>query len=339
MPLTASAGELLRRVIYHSAGLHILVIGDVMLDAYISGDVLRISPEAPVPVVNVAERRYMSGGAANVAANIGAMGCAVSLGGVTGIDEAGIRLRREFERIGIAMQALIEDPARPTTIKTRVMARAQQIVRFDHEDTSPVCGLVTDQLRSSCEKLLPSVHACVISDYAKGVLTDPFCRWLIDECARQSKPVVVDPKSRDLARYRGATVITPNHKEVAASAGELIESEEDLVRSADVLLARIAPSALLVTRGADGMSLFEPGRGVEHMPSHVNEVADVTGAGDTVAALLAVALAAGFGLSDAAAVANIAAGLAVKHVGTWAVEREELLDEAETLERLRSAAV
>ena len=169
----------------------------------------------------------------------------------------------------------------------------------------------------------------MISDYAKGVLSEAFCRWLIGEAASQKKPVVVDPKSRDFGRYRGATVITPNLKETATAAGDPVHNSDELNRAAAHLLAGIAPSALLVTRGGEGMSLFEQGNAVWQLPALAVEVSDVTGAGDTVAGMLAIALALGLSLRDAAGLANLAAGLAVRHPGTWAVQPQELLDAAE----------
>jgi rfaE bifunctional protein kinase chain/domain len=316
----------LRRFLDNASCASILVVGDVMLDDYVSGTAARISPEAPVPVVSVSRRRYLPGGAANVAANVIALGSRVSLAGVTGVDESAVRLRHELDSTGVNMDALVEDAGRRTTTKTRITAHGQQIVRFDQEDLSPLSESTAALLRARCADLLPRVDACVISDYAKGVVGDSFCRWLIGEAVKRRKPLVVDPKSRDLARYRGATVITPNLKETAAATGELIETSGDLEGAVSFLLPDIAPSALLVTRGEDGMSLFELHRGVQHLPALRNEVADVTGAGDTVAAVLAIALGLGFALLNAASIANIAAGVAVGHPGTWAVQREELID-------------
>jgi D-beta-D-heptose 7-phosphate kinase/D-beta-D-heptose 1-phosphate adenosyltransferase len=304
--------------------VRVLIAGDVMLDTYISGSASRISPEAPVPVVGVNRRRYVPGGAANVAANIVAMGAASAHAGVSGIDDSAVRLRTELDRTGIDVNALIEDAARPTTTKTRITAAGQQIVRFDEEDRSPLPEHVEALLREKCADQLAHVDACVISDYAKGVVGDEFCRWLIEEASRLRKPVVVDPKSRDLSRYRGATVVTPNLKETSAAAAIPVESSNDLFSAVELLLPRVAPSALLVTRGEDGMSLFERDREVRHLPALRNEVADVTGAGDTVVAVLALALGMGLDLFEAACIANIAAAVAVSHHGTWAVTRDEL---------------
>ena len=323
----------LRDSIHHfvtrAPALRILVIGDAMLDAYVSGDATRISPEAPVPVVAVAGKKFVPGGAANVAANIRSIGAAAALGGVTGIDESGSTLRRHLAQSGIDTTALVEDTDRATTTKTRITAGGQQIVRFDEENVFPLNAGVETLLRKACAALLPDVHACVISDYAKGVVSESFCRWFLAEAAALDKPVVVDPKSRDLGRYRSATVITPNLKETATAAGEPIHDSTELAHAAARLMASIAPSSLLVTQGGEGMTLFEPGEQPHRIPAMPVEVADVTGAGDTVVAVLALALGMGVPLVEAAGLANMAAGLAVRHTGTWAVTRDELVIEHE----------
>jgi D-beta-D-heptose 7-phosphate kinase / D-beta-D-heptose 1-phosphate adenosyltransferase len=319
---------MMTKLLMRATAVRMLVAGDCMLDAYVTGAATRISPEAPVPVVEVLERRFVVGGAANVAANARGMGATVTLAGATGADQSGARLRAELEKLEIGIEALIQDDTRVTTMKTRVTAGGQQIVRFDEESRVPLSARVGSQLLRICERVIDEADAIVISDYAKGVAQEAFCRWVIERAAKRGVPVVVDPKSRDLSQYRGARIITPNLKEAAAAAGEPIQSESDLARVAAILLERIAPSALLITRGGDGMSLFEPGRKEVHLPVLANEVADVTGAGDTVAAVLGVALGAGFELRDAAAMANIAAGVAVGHHGTWAVRREELIEAA-----------
>ncbi len=316
---------MMTRLLMRAPAIRILVAGDCMLDTYVTGAATRISPEAPVPVIEVGERRFVVGGAANVAANARGMGAVVTLAGVTGVDAAGAQLRAELEQLGIATEALLEDESRVTTVKTRVTAGGQQIVRFDEETRLPLSARVVAQLLRNCERVLDEADAIVISDYAKGVAAEAFCRWVIEHAEKRKVPVVVDPKSADLSKYRGARIVTPNVKEAAAATGEAILSDADLTRVAEMLLKKIAPSALLITRGAEGMSLFEPGRKELHLPVMVNEVADVTGAGDTVVATLAVALGAGFEMREAAAMANLAAGVAVGHHGTWAVRRDELI--------------
>jgi D-beta-D-heptose 7-phosphate kinase/D-beta-D-heptose 1-phosphate adenosyltransferase len=297
-----------------------------MLDAYVTGSATRISPEAPVAVVEVSERKYVLGGAANVAANARGMGAKVKLAGVTGIDEAASRMRGELTRLEIGMEALIEDEGRVTTTKTRVTAGGQQIVRFDEENCRPLSARMAAQLLRKCEQELDDADVIVISDYAKGVAPESFCRWVIERASKRGIPVVVDPKSTDLARYRGARIVTPNLREAGAAAGEAIRTNEDLSRAAEKLLEAIAPSALLITRGGEGMSLFESSHREVHFPAMTHEVADVTGAGDTVVATLALALGAGFDLREAAEMANLAAGVAVGHHGTWAVKRDELIE-------------
>ena len=247
------------------------------------------------------------------------------------------RLRHELEKAGIDTGALLEDATRATTTKTRITAAGQQIVRFDEEDRSPLARDVANQLICRCEAYLDAVDVCVISDYAKGVVTDFFSRSIIAAARQRGLPVVVDPKSRDLARYRGATVITPNLKETTEAAGSHFDAAPDLAYTAGILLRLIAPSALLVTRGEDGMSLFEDGQGERRLPALLNEVADVTGAGDTVVGALAIALGMGLDLPRAAAIANIAAGVAVSHAGTWAVRAEELLDAGARLPERKDA--
>ncbi|MDP9054852.1 MAG: PfkB family carbohydrate kinase [Acidobacteriota bacterium] len=322
----------MRRFIERAPSVRVLVAGDVMLDAYISGAALRISPEAPVPVVGVTRRRYVPGGAANVAANIAAMGAGASVAGVTGVDESAILLRTQLDGSAIDSRALMEDTTRPTTTKTRVTAGGQQIVRFDDEERLPIPADVEAALCAACLALMENCGAVVISDYAKGVVTDTFCGWLIAEASKRGMPIVIDPKSRELARYRGATVVTPNLKETSAAARRPIENTPDLMEAVELLLPTIAPSALLITRGEDGMSLFEPAQPVRHLPAVRNEVADVTGAGDTVVGVLAIALGMGLDLVEAACMANIAAGVAVGHHGTWAVNREEFAEAAARLD-------
>jgi rfaE bifunctional protein kinase chain/domain len=326
MQEVVSPAEAMRRFLDRAPSIQVLVVGDCMLDAYVSGAASRISPEAPVPIVNVSRRQYLPGGAANVAANARAMGADVALAGVTGVDESAVRHRRELERRANGVGALVEDAARATITKTRITAAGQQIVRFDDEDLSPLPESLVAELQRRCAASLGSAHVCVISDYAKGVAGDALCRWLIGEAARREVPVVVDPKSRDLSRYRGASVITPNLKEAAEAAGSPPGCGVDIACIAEFLLPRIAPSALLVTRGEAGMSLFENGKQGIHLPALVNEVADVTGAGDTVVSALAIALGIGLNLHAAAEIANIAASVAVGHPGTWAVRADELLE-------------
>ena len=233
--------------------------------------------------------------------------------------------------------ALVEDGTRVTTTKTRVTAAGQQIVRFDDEDRTPLTEALFASLCDRIRAALNHAQVCVISDYAKGVADERLCRWLIAEANNRGLPVVVDPKSSDLSRYRGATLITPNLKEAGVAAGGAIHTPPELARAAQGILLTIAPSSLLVTQGEGGMTLFEAGfqmeQPVRHLPALVNEVADVTGAGDTVVATLAIALGMRLSLFEAAEIANIAAGVAVSHHGTWAVKADELRAYAATVVR------
>lgn len=305
----------------------VLVIGDIMLDIYIFGSADRISPESPVPVVSVKQRHYIPGGAANVAANARALGANVMLAGIIGDDDSGQRLLCELALRGIATQATIRDTSRVTTTKTRVTAVRQHIVRFDEEQADPLPAAIRTVLLKSCRAAMTNANVVVLSDYAKGVFDPPFCRELIDIANSLHIPVVIDPKSNDFARYRGATVVTPNLKEAAEAAGHPIRTAEDLAIAAANLQKVIEPAALLITRSEAGMTLFWKEL-CYHFPALVNEVADVTGAGDTVVGMLAVALAVGISLENAADLANVAAAVSVSHLGTWAVDVKALLEKA-----------
>jgi D-beta-D-heptose 7-phosphate kinase/D-beta-D-heptose 1-phosphate adenosyltransferase len=313
----------LRTVVDKLRGCRVLVVGDVMLDEYVRGEVTRISPEAPVPVLEVREVRSTDvrlGGAANAAANIHALGGRASLVGVVGADDAADAVRKHLQEAGIG-KLLVEDPNRPTSRKTRLVAQQQQIVRIDFEKRTPVTGDVAERLKREIEGSLPDVHAVVLSDYAKGVITADVARHAI-VCARKANlPVIVDPKQRDFAVYRGATVITPNLHELEAASGV---AAAELDRAVATLLPVIEGTALLVTRSADGMTLFRPGSAPFHVAALAKEVFDVTGAGDTVVATLALALGAGVPFEQAIELASAAAAISVSKRGTSTVSPSEL---------------
>ncbi len=302
-----------------------LVLGDVMLDEYIWGEVRRISPEAPVPVVEVKRRTFIPGGAANTAANIAALGGRPVLVSVVGPDHAASRLREELARTGADADGLCVDAARPTTTKSRIVAHNQQVgPRLDVEDRSPVPPGVEDALLAAVQRHLPRVDACIISDYAKGVVAPRVARELIRLARQAGRPVVVDPKGADYSKYRGATVVKPNLHEAERSAKVEITDETTLYEAAGRLIELLDGSAVLVTRGAEGMSLFRPGTAAWHVPAVVRQVFDVTGAGDTVAGTLAMGLAARGTLEQAIELANWAASIVVGKVGTATVTCEEL---------------
>ncbi len=295
----------------------ILVVGDVMLDRYWFGDVDRISPEAPVPVVRVARNEERPGGAANVARNAAALGAPVALLSVVGEDEAGASLERLVAAEGV-QPTLHRDAALSTTVKLRVVSRQQQLLRIDFE-TTPSREVLADKL-ADYERLLADADVVIMSDYGKGGLTH--IARMIELARAAGKPILVDPKGDDYARYRGATAITPNRAELREVVG-LWRDEADLTARAQALRADLDLAALLVTRSEEGMTLFEAG-GVTHEPTQAREVYDVSGAGDTVIATLAVMLAAGLSMRDAVSVANHAAGIVVGKLGTAVVRPDEL---------------
>ena len=302
----------------------VLVVGDVMCDTYLSGHVSRISPEAPVPVFESTEKRHVLGGAANVAANLRALGCDVRLAGVVGDDVAGRYVREQLRAQGIADDPLMQDAGRPTTEKTRLIARHQQLVRLDHESRLPLPAQLNTRILAGVQSILAEVDGLICSDYNKGVCTPDLLVPLFAKAKAANVPIFVDPKARDFARYRGATVLTPNLAEVRHATGEPVEDETSLTAAAESLLRQSAAQALLVTRGAAGMSLFHPVEGPQHLPAHTRDVYDVTGAGDTVIAAFAAAAIAGLSYAEAARLANVAAGIVVGKAGTAVVSREEL---------------
>jgi rfaE bifunctional protein kinase chain/domain len=300
-----------------AARARVLVAGDVMLDRYWFGEVERISPEAPVPVVKIARSEERPGGAANVARNVSALGPQATLLSVVGNDEAGAALERLVagDRVHAS---LLRDPALPTTVKLRVIGRQQQLLRIDFE-TSPSHEVLAAKL-ADYERLLQHADLVILSDYGKGGLTH--IASMIDRARAAGKTVLVDPKGDDYARYRNATVLTPNRAELREVVGRW-KDEADLTARAQKLRADLALEALLVTRSEEGMTLFSA-QGVETIPAQAREVYDVSGAGDTVIATLGVMLAAGASLADAVRVANEAAGIVVGKLGTAVVHPQEL---------------
>jgi len=311
----------LRPALAQLRGCRVLVIGDVMLDEYLRGTVTRISPEAPVPVVEVRSYDWRLGGAANAAANIQALGGVTTLVGVVGKDEAAAIVADRLAQHGVA-SAVIVDPDRPTSKKTRIVAQQQQIVRVDHEQRHPIAGAVAQGVRHAIDQAIRGAQACVLSDYAKGVVTAEIARYTIDAARAAGIPVIVDPKQRSFAVYRGATVITPNLHELEVAAQGVPPFE--VARAATSVLAEIAGAALLVTRSADGMTLFRPGRDPFHVAAMAKEVFDVTGAGDTVVATIALALGARVAIEQAVELASLAAAISVSKRGTSTVGTAEL---------------
>ncbi len=303
-------------VLERFAGRRVLVVGDVMLDRYLWGSVNRISPEAPVPIVEVTGETLRLGGAANVAANVQALGGEAMIIGAIGDDRPGVELCTALTEQGIPGDTLVVDPRRRTTQKTRIIAHHQQVVRADQEDTAPLAAAVAAAVRERVESALPGSGAMIISDYGKGVISREFLDAVLSRAHDLGVPVCVDPKESHFDAYRQVSVITPNLAEAGNAYGRRIVDETVLEEVGFGLLSRLGCPAVLITRGDQGMSLFELPAEHTHFPTVAQEVYDVTGAGDTVVAALAMALAAGGDPKVAAHIANHAAGLVIRELGT-----------------------
>ena len=303
----------------------VLCIGDVMLDHFRYGEVERISPEAPVPVLRLEREVTMLGGAGNVARNLAALGAEVGFVSVAGDDEDGARARALLADLGLRDFVLVADGGRRTSTKTRYLAGTQQVLRADSETTAPLAPDIRAKVLAAAGKALDRCQVLVLSDYGKGVLGDGIAAELIAQARDAGRPVVVDPKGTDFARYRGASVLTPNRRELGEEARLPTTSDDDIVEAARHLVTSFDFDAVLVTRGGDGMTLVEAEAGFVHLPAEACEVFDVSGAGDTVAATLAAALAAGAELPKAAALANVAAGIVVAKVGTAAAYADDVI--------------
>jgi len=303
----------------------VLVVGDVMLDEFLWGSVSRLSPEAPVPVVRVARQSFHLGGAANVAANVRALGGQAVAVGVVGDDEAGRRLRAALDAPGVEDGLVVAPEPRPTTVKTRIIAHHQQVVRADRELAEDVPAEVEDALLERLRALLPSCTAVVVSDYQKGVVTRGLMKVLVPLARRRGLPVLVDPKVRHFTLYRRATLVTPNQQEAEQATGLAIRDDDALRAAGQRILRQVGCEAVLITRGEQGMALFpRQGRPVL-IPTAARQVYDVTGAGDTVIATLALSLGAGAALAAAAVLANHAAGVVVGKLGTATAAPDEVL--------------
>lgn len=308
----------------------VIVIGDVMLDKYIWGSVSRISPEAPVQVVEVEKESSAPGGAANVANNIAALGAKAIMVGIVGNDDARQELIMELEKRGIDTKGLIVDNDRMTIKKVRVFGKSQQLLRFDYEKKGYVNREIESKLISFVKDNLAGVDAIIISDYAKGVITAALMEKLKELCRHNNKIIVVDPKPKNSDLYNGVTLVTPNHAEAHSMAGigELENTKEDIEDLGKRLIKKLDCS-ILITRGEKGMSLFEKDGHVSHIPTFAKEVYDIIGAGDTSVAAVALALVSGASFEEAAIIANYAAGITVGKVGTSTVSTDELRESIE----------
>ncbi|MCC6243011.1 MAG: D-glycero-beta-D-manno-heptose-7-phosphate kinase [Gemmatimonadaceae bacterium] len=305
------------------ASQHVVIVGDAMLDVYLRGDVDRISPEAPVPVVRVVERRLALGGAANVAQNVAALGAACDLVAVVGEDVAGGALRSRLDAGGMASRSLVTVD-RPTTTKTRVMARSQQLVRFDEEDDRDLSADDVARVLDAIARALPDATALVFEDYHPGVLVPAVIEGAIALARARQLPIVVDPKFRNFFAYRGATVFKPNRRELESALGAAVDLEHP--EALPTTFDRLGVHHLLLTLGERGMALVSADGIVHRVPTTAREVYDVVGAGDTVTAYLATMLAAGATALEAAIIANFAAGVEVGKLGAATVTADEVLD-------------
>lgn len=310
----------------------VLVVGDLMLDHYIHGHVSRISPEAPVPVLHVAREHSVPGGACNVAANVRALGGAAAVAGVIGRDAHGSALARLLHRAGIGTEAVVTIPGHPTTVKTRVIAERQQVVRVDWERPAHLTDKQIRDFARRLDRAFDGVTAVVIEDYGKGVLSQPVVDAVLEAARRKRVPVGLDPKDNYSLRFDGLTLAKPNRKEAFAHAGladpgahEDPMKDRALQQVASILLEKWKPRLLMITLGGHGLLLAEPGRAPRHVPTRAREVFDLSGAGDTVIATCMLAVAAGADFASAAELANYAAGVVVGKLGTATCSREELL--------------
>ena len=309
------------------SGVTILCLGDVMLDRFVYGDVERISPEAPVPVLRLRETRTMLGGAGNVAANIAALGGTAILLGLFADDDSGALLTRHIAGLPGIQPALVPTTHRPTICKTRFLARQQQVVRADEESPLPLQPAEQADLIAALDRALPRAQAIILSDYGKAALSDAIIAHAISRARARNLPVFIDPKSLDFARYRGATCITPNARELAEASRLPTNTEAEIIDAARQVMAQADAAAILATRSEKGMILVERGGAHHSVPARAREVFDVSGAGDTVIATLALAHAAGLSLAQAMRISNAAAGVVVSKVGTATVQPAELLHE------------
>jgi len=302
----------------------ILVVGDLMVDQYIYGKVKRISPEAPVPVVEVNEETLLLGGAANVAHNVQSLGGKVFIAGTIGRDDIGRILTNKLKEIGFDTEGIVIDGKRPTTVKTRVIAHSQQVVRFDREIKTDIGRSTMSPILDYIKSCLPQIKGIIISDYCKGLITKGLIKKII-ELAGPKRFVTVDPKIGHFNYYNGVSLITPNINEASFGSGIDINDNKTLLAAGKILLKKLQCKAVMITRGDEGMSLFEKNGKVTHIPTCAQEVYDVSGAGDTVIATLTLSHASGATLKDSAIIANHAAGVVVTKVGTAVVTQKDIL--------------
>ncbi|HEY6952899.1 MAG TPA: D-glycero-beta-D-manno-heptose-7-phosphate kinase [Bacteroidota bacterium] len=307
-------------------GKRIAVVGDLMLDRYFWGSVTRISPEAPVPVVEVESESTRLGGAANVANNIASLGGIPVMVGVIGEDVAGISLRKIIEDLRFPTSGIVTDGTRPTTVKTRVIAHNQHVVRIDHEAKADIAEDVQRKLLKTLEAQLDEIQGIILEDYNKGVLAKGLIGKIIELAKRKNKIVAVDPKFNNFFEYKGVTIFKPNKKETEEALGVRLSGEDSVRKAGKDLLSRLEAENVLLTMGEKGMTLFERNGGVETIPTAARRVADVSGAGDTVVSTLTMALASGADIRESSVLANIAGGIVCGEVGIVPIDKKVLFE-------------
>lgn len=315
----------------------VLVVGDLMLDRFRYGSVSRISPEAPVPVIHVTREQKMLGGGGNVLANIVALGGQTGLIAAIGTDEAGSLCSQLIADKGGDPSLLVQDPTRPTTLKTRFISGSQQLLRCDEEDSAPLSEAIEERIIAHFDRVIGDYDVLALSDYAKGVLTDRVLRHAISRCRELGKPVIVDPKRRDFSAYAGATVIKPNRSELAADSGLSCRDLASSTTAAALAMERTG-AAILLTLSEEGMALFRPGHEITHLHATATEVFDVSGAGDTALAIFSTGIASGLPMEHAALIANAGAGAVVRKLGTATLSSAELTHAVAELDHTRSDA-
>jgi D-beta-D-heptose 7-phosphate kinase/D-beta-D-heptose 1-phosphate adenosyltransferase len=326
----------LNKIIARFKKSKVLVIGDLILDEFIWGDVNRISPEAPVPVVRVKSQSYLPGGAANVANNIASLGAQVQLAGIVGNDNAGQLLIEELSKRSINTEGIFKDSRRPTTLKTRIIAHHQQVVRIDKESQDHIDGYILNRIIDFAEAKINDIDSILIEDYGKGVINPLFLKKIKAIARRHKKIISVDPKEDHFSYYKYITVISPNRHEAYIATHIKNNTDDGLNKCGLLLLNRLKCKAVLITLGEEGMRLFEKGGRITHIPTMTQEVFDVSGAGDTVIATLTLALASGAKMKEAALLANYAAGIVVGKVGTATCCLTELKQRIKERSKLKS---
>ncbi|MEQ8193126.1 MAG: D-glycero-beta-D-manno-heptose-7-phosphate kinase [Rhodospirillales bacterium] len=320
-----TAGTDLIALIGSLRNANVLCIGDVMLDRFVSGNVERISPEAPIPVLRIESETAMLGGAGNVVRNLAALGARVHVVGLIGKDGAGAEIRSLLRALKTVKATLLTEPARQSAIKTRYLAGAQQLMRADRETVAPIDVKTRKDVLKAANEALKNSAVLVLSDYGKGMLTDGIAKELIAAARKAKVPVIVDPKSTSYADYAGASVITPNRQELRRASGRAVDSDKAVIAAAKSLIKKHRLGAVLATRSRDGMTLIAANGKPVHLATEARDVFDVSGAGDTVVAALAAGLSVGAALEDAARIANAAAGIVVGKVGTATANAEEIV--------------